>query len=530
MLQRWAGIRRRIAALFAVTVFALAFASCRGDPSGKIFRYDIQEKVENLDPQFAVGNGTRMILSNLYEGLVTQSPEGEILPGVASSYALSEDRLTYRFTLREDAAWSNGDSVTAADFVFAFQRMFRDRSPHAELFLAIKGARDVLAGSAPISSLEVREEGERNLVIRLAAPDPLFLEHLTDPAASPCNERAYQEARGRYGLEGKLICGNGPFVLNEWSENRLLLRRSESYRSELPTQAGGVNFYIGREGDAQFLDGKTDLAQLNWEQIEQLNGRARVIPIQKTVWCIVFNQNHPLWGNPLLRQGLAYTVDPELMAKGLPGSFQPATQLAPGAMRVVGKPFRELAGTRAPIEYSAAEGKRLFELGLSMLAMEQLPSTATICVPERGRLALNVGQLQQGWQRDLEAYMNFEVTSVSEIQNKLRSGDYQMLILPMTPANSNIRTLLGAFTSDSGQNYFGYRNALYDELLETAANQVNPQQAAERYAQAETILLSDAVVIPLFYETTYLAESEGVRDLGVSVFGDRIYFKYALKD
>lgn len=521
---------RAAALLLCAAFMLLPLGGCSGDPTGKIFRYDINGDVTNLDPQFSTDHGARIVLDNLFEGLVAQSPDGDIIPAVAKSWQVSADNLTYTFHLREDARWSNGDIVTAVDFVFTFQRLFRDDSPHAGKFLAVANAKAVQEGTAGISTLGVHADGAHQLVISLEYADPLFLTMLADPAAAPCNERVFSTSRGRYGLEEGLVCSNGPFALYSWSATMLQLRQSEYYQSERSVLAGGVNFYTGRDAAAQFLDGKTDVALLSREQQESLPNNAETRPIERTVWCIVFNQDHATWGNALLRQGLALAINHELMGENVPASFKPATLFVPEAMRVMGKPYRPSAFVETPMEFDTQRAMRLFDLGLEAKGLRELPPNTTILIPEDAKTQLNMGELQQGWQKVLSAYVNFETYTAAEVQRRLYSGEYQMLVMPMSPANADVETLLGAFRSDSNQNYFGYRSAVYDSLLDSAAAQNTPTDAIDKYAQAEKQLLIDATVIPLYSETSYLALANGVRDLEVSPFGDHVYFKYALKD
>lgn len=521
-------IRRALALLLCA---ALLFAvGCGSDPAGKTFRCDIPERVANLDPQFATASSARLILYNLFEGLLHRSPEGELLPGVARSYTVSQDGLRYTFELREDAVWSNGEPVTAADFVFTFRRLLRDGSPYAQMYAAIQGAQAVLDGTGDVSGLGVTAETAHRLVIALERPDSLLLERLCDPAAFPCNEQAYTASRGRYGLDMNSIATNGPFELNRWDDVRISVQKSESYRSEQETVAGMVHFFIGRDAAEQFLDGKTDLALLTGAQRDELReGEAEILPITRTVWCIVFNQDSRLFGNALLRQGLAYSLDRENLAVGLSPGYAPTSLLVPDAMRVAGKPYREFGQHVASLEYDPQEGKRLFRLGLDALGYTELPGGVIILVPENAKADLAADVIQQGWQKYLSAYVNFEVAGATQIQNRLRNGDYQMLLMPFTPADSDILTLLGAFRSDSAQNYFGYAHDLYDSLLEQAGAQPTPERAAAKYAQAESALLSDAVVLPVAFEPSFLALASGVECLEISPFGDYIYFKYAQK-
>lgn len=519
--------RRLLACLL---LLLLVLAGCKGDSGGNVFRYDVAEAVDNLDPQFAQSTTVRMILRNLFEGLLVSSADGDLLPGVAEGYSVSSDGLTYTFHLREDAAWSNGDPVTADDFVFTFHRMIRDGSPYAQSFSAVLGAQAVMDGISDASSLGIRADGNHTLVIELAVPDPLLLERLADPAAAPCNQRAYTESRGRYGLDADHVCCNGPFQISRWDDSRLSLERNENYHSDRETVAESVHFYFGRDVAKQFAQGKSDLALLTYEQAQKVDDDTYLQPVTRTLWCIVFNQNDPAFGNALIRQGLAYTVDRETLSAGASPSFQTTEQLVPGGMRVMGKPYRDYAAVATPLSYHSQEGKRLYQMGLDALGFDRLPADTAILVPEEAKTALNVNAIQQGWQKEIAAFFNFEVVSATEIQQRLRDGEYQMMIMPLTPGDSDIETLLGAFTSQSTQNYFGYRSVLYDDLLDAAAALSTPGLAAEKYAQAEVRLLADAVVIPLYFEPSYIAVAKEVSGIDISPFGDSIYFKYARKE
>lgn len=510
---------------------ALFMCACKSDPSGKIFRYDIAGPVTNLDPQFTTDQTARMILGNLMEGLLLQLPDGEILLGAAESYTLSPDKLLYRFTLREDMRWSDGTQITAADFEFAFFRIFSARSPHAKKYLSIKNAADVLDRTLSPNLLGVRAVDARTLEIALEQPDPFFLEMLCDIAATPCNADLFTAARGRYGLEKKFVPSNGPFKLDGWDNTkRIQIRSNEHYASDSPTIAGGVNFHIGRDSAEQFLDGNTDIALLPYTQAEKLKkAHIPITPVQKTVWCIVFNQNHPVWGNPLLRQGLALTVDREALGQGLIEGFSVTSALVPDALRLNGRAYRQQAFADPPLPYNPQEGERLFEMGLSGFADQRLPLT-TVVIPELVASALNLNALQQGWQSRLSAYLNFTIESPAQIQNRFASGDYQMLIMPFTPESPEVSALLEVFTSDATQNRFGYHNPVYDELIQQARDAQTVQDTMEKYLLAEKMILSDAVVIPLYFETTYLAFSKDVQDIQVSPFGERIIFKYASRN
>ena len=524
--------------LLLVLALALLFGGCSTDTTEKTFKYDIPGPVDNLDPQFATDATARMIISNIYEGLLVPTPEGKLRPGVAKSYSLSPDGLIYTFILRENTSWwdtgkdSHGKAVTAQDFAFALQRILAPgaASPFADDFLSIKNAREVLAGNLTPDSLGIEAPDPRTLRITLEEPDPLFLENLASTAAMPCDRSFFEEARGKYGLGRAFIRSNGPFYLQRWdNEKYILLAKNKHYTGEQPVIAGGVNLYIGRGDPAErFLSGTTDLARLSGAQSLGLDDNETVATVEKTVWCVVFNQSDAVWGNPLLRQGLVAAVDRTQLSGHLAAGLTSTGTLVPPAMRILDRPYRELAGSTPPLAFDPARGKELFDKGLLSLGLASLP-VATLYVPETDDHALYAGLVQQNWQQYLSAFINIERTTAHNIEQRLVSGDYQMLLMPFSPAGPRVDSLLGVFSSHSSQNYFGYHSSVYDMMLQSAAHTGSAEEAAAGYARAEALLLGDAVILPLYGEATCYAMGDTVSGIEIFPFGGQVYFKYAQK-
>jgi oligopeptide transport system substrate-binding protein len=151
-------------------------------------------------------------------------------------------------------------------------------------------------------------------------------------------------------------------------------------------------------------------------------------------------------------------------------------------------------------------------------------------MPDIAFTSLNLTAIQQGWQEDLGAFLHLSVQSPSQIQESFQAGEYQILLMPFTPASDDVAALFGAFASDSRPNYFGYQNVVFDDLLRSAEVQPTARLAVEKYAQAESLLLSDGVVVPLFFETSYLALGNETSDLVYSPLGDQVFFKYARRE
>jgi len=534
ILPRKGIMRSVLMVFFCVLPGLFPLSGCTHNNEGQIFRADLSGEVETVDPQFATGADAQMVIYNIFEGLLVQDNNGEILPGAAASYALSADGLTYTFQLRQGLFWGGDEEIplTAHDFVFAFRRLFMPSapSPYASDYSMIKNARVVLQGQQPVSSLGVMAADDNTVVFRLEYQSDFFLELLTASAAMPCNEAFFDETRGRYGLDRGYVLSNGPFGITLWDNSMFQLRKNERYVSDLPVTAQGVNLYMGRTNlMEEFDNGRADLVEVSHEQLEEMEKkRASITPCDKTVWCIVFNLDSEIWGEALLRQGLAYTLPRDLISEELPDHLTPTAVFVPPTLQLVERSYRDLAGSRSPLGVDPVEGRRLYDLGVRYLELNSQPAAALI-VPDSGSHYWNMSLAQQNWQRYLNAYFSLEEVTTEELEERFQSRDFEMMLMSFTPSTPGVDSLLGKFSSHSGQNYCGYHNPRFDAALSGAQSDTTVVGAAQDYWQAEAMLLGDAVVIPVYYETSYYALSKGVSGIQISPFAGRIYFKYASK-
>jgi oligopeptide transport system substrate-binding protein len=171
---------------------------------------------ETLDPHKSAATYETHILRNLFEGLVVLDPKGNVAPGVAESWLVSEDGLSYRFKLRTSARWSNGEPVTASDFVFSFRRVEdpKSNSKYADELYPIKNAEEVNTGKLDVTALGVAAPDERTVVITLRAPTPYFLQSLTAEQAMPVHAKTVRLGED-WGKPRRMV-SNGPYMVDDW--------------------------------------------------------------------------------------------------------------------------------------------------------------------------------------------------------------------------------------------------------------------------------------------------------------------------
>ncbi|MCD4542072.1 peptide ABC transporter substrate-binding protein, partial [Klebsiella pneumoniae subsp. pneumoniae] len=181
------------------------------------------------------------------EGLYSLGKDDKLVPGVAKEFQKSEDGKKYTFKLREDAKWSNGDPVTAKDFVYAWQRLLDKNTAAEYAFIAyyIKNAEAINKGEKPVTELGAKAVDDYTLEVELEKPVPYFLNLLAFPSYYPLNEKFVKEKGDKYGLEADTTVYNGPFVMSDWkNEQSLQFKKNHSYWDNKTVKIEEINFNI----------------------------------------------------------------------------------------------------------------------------------------------------------------------------------------------------------------------------------------------------------------------------------------------
>jgi len=275
-----------------------------------------------LDPHRYNLNLEEKILADLFEGLTAHDAAGRIVPGAAESWTTSEDGLTWTFRLRENARWSDGEPVTAADFVFSFRRLL-DPATAASLayFLyAIDGAAAVNAGSMPVEHLAVRARDTHTLEVRLAEPFPFLAERLIYPTGYPVPRHVVEKLGDDWVKPGNMVT-NGAFVLTEWQPQGFVrARKSAHFRDADAVQLDSITYYPTADRNAaynRYRSGELDLigdfppGEIAWLERE-MPEHVHVSPLLSIMY-LVFNVTRPPLDDARVRRALSLAIDREII-------------------------------------------------------------------------------------------------------------------------------------------------------------------------------------------------------------------------
>jgi oligopeptide transport system substrate-binding protein len=463
----------------------------------------------DLDPHLATGIAEGNVITALFEGLVVEDPRDlHPIPGVAERWEISPDGLNYTFFLRADARWSNGQPVTAPDFVGSWQRLLTPslQADNASLLDVLQGAAAFRRGlTKDFSSVGAVAVDARTLRVTLEHPTADFLTRLTQWAWSPlylpgvAASGALYERGNPWTRPGRLV-GNGAFVLQSWEPDKLLvLAKSPTYWDAARVRLQAVQLYpidsldteerAFRAGQLHVTDalpvGKIDAYRRDAPQF------LRIDPYLGTYY-YAFNLRRPYLSDARVRRALALAVDRgAIVQKILHGGEAPAMAFTPPG--VAGY----VPAARLQTDFPAAR-RLLAEAGYpggqGLPPFELLYNNS-----ENHRLIAEA--IQEMWRRELGVEVRLVNQELKVVLADRRAGDFQILRGDWIADYPEPSSFLDIWRSDSGNNYGGWSDPDYDALLFRAER---TSAAAARFAlwqKAEALLLQGAPLIPIYHYT-----------------------------
>ncbi len=488
----------------------VAVGGASGDElaQNQVLRWGNGAEPGSLDPHRTQGVPGSNIGRDLFEGLLSEAADGTVIGGAAESWELSDDGKTYRFSLRPEARWSNGDPVTADDFVYSMRRSLDPATLSNYTFILnpILNAEEVAAGQLPTSEVGVRALDTHTLEIQLENTTPYFLGLLTHSASYPVHPPSVETHGNQYARPGNLV-SNGAYRLEEWVvQSHVKLVRNENYRDNGNTTIDEVWYYPTEDQTAElsrFRAGELDLSnaipkrQVDWI-LENLPDELVISPYLG-VYYFGFNTTRPPFeNNPELRRALSLAVDRDIITGQVTNAGEvPAYGWVPPVQNYTGQQMPEAAWTQ---EERVAEARRLYALAgysdenplrtriLYNTQEDHKRIAVAIASMWKQTLGVEVEILNQEWKVFLDTRQQKIET---EVYRSGWIGDY-----------NDAYTFAELFASGGGLNHTGYSSPDYDRLLGEASAEGDLKRRAELLQQAERVLLEDLPIMPLYFYVT----------------------------
>ncbi|MEZ8037130.1 ABC transporter substrate-binding protein [Vibrio crassostreae] len=472
-------------------------------------------EVATLDPHKSQGVPESHVIRDLLEGLVNQDGDGNTIPGVAESWETTDNK-TFTFHLRKDAKWSNGDPVTANDFVYSFQRAVDPltASPYAWYmeYTKMANAKDIVAGKKDKSELGVKALDDYTLEVTLDTAVPYFVMMMGHTTVKPVH-KATVEKFGDQWTKPENFVGNGAFVPNQWVVNeRLELVRNENYWDNEHTVLNKVTFLPIENQVAEmnrFLSGELDFTyevpnehfrRLQKEYPEDVNIKGNLC-----TYYYQFNAQKAPFDDVRVRKAMSYAMDRDIVTKAILGQGQkPAYFLTP-EITAGFDPVTPEYGQLSQKE-RIAEAKRLLEEAgytkSNPLEFNLLYNTSenhkklavAIASMWKKELGINAKLENQEW----KSYLDSKDTGNFDVARAGWCGDYNEA--------SSFLTLMVSQNTTAGQHY---KSADYDKIIDKALSSTSEEERTKLYIEAEKLLAKDMPIAPVYqYVTTRLVSPQ----------------------
>lgn len=487
---------RHIFALFVLFVAIGSGCSRTKTPpaaGSQILRLSQRNEPSNLDPAVATLADEFAILRAVSEGLLIPGADGKPQPGAALRYDVSPDGLTYTFHLRPDARWSDGQPVTASQFVASYRRLLTPATaaPKASVFYPVKNAKAFVSGAVTdFAAVGIRATDAHTLAITLEKPTPRFPHYVVSGPWLPVPVHVV-EKHGRGWNKPENFVGNGPFTIAEWRQDqRIVVKRNPQWHGAAGVRLAEIHFVRIDSADGEdraYRAGQVDATMA--VPVSKVDGYAKERPAELQRALMIetryfsFNTRRKPLDDERVRRALALALDRQkITERVLRGGQEPASRFVPVALR------ESPANKALPGEHrhDPEEARRL--LAAAGINPKEFPKLEVTAWSSSQTPVLEAAQ--QMWRQELGIDLPIAIREARVHWDALNTGNYDIAFVSAIPDAADIAQMLGDFVTGAHDNWPHWGDRAYDEAFATS-----------RFAEAEQRLLEAAPLTPVYFNT-----------------------------
>ncbi|MFS1001071.1 peptide ABC transporter substrate-binding protein [Enterococcus casseliflavus] len=510
----------------------------------QIFNVVVQQEMPSADLSLATDTISFSALNNVYEGLYRLDADSKPEPAGAAELAeVSEDGLTYKLKLREDAKWSNGEPVTAADYVFGWQRTVSAEtgSEYAYLFAPVTNAEAITAGEKDASELGIKAVSDYELEITLTTPTPYFQYLLAFPSFFPQSQAVVEDNGDQYASTSDNAVYNGPFVLagfdgpgtdTEWS-----YEKNDQYWDKETVKLDTINVSVVKESSTSlnlFQDGQADDVILTGELAQQMaNDEAFVSePLARTSY-IELNQREEdsPFRNEDLRKAISYAIDRDALVTSILGDGSLAsTGLIPKGMTFNPTDNTDFVDeAESVIEYDQEKAKEYWEKAKEALGIDSL--SFEILASDTDSTKKAIEYIQSAIQDTLDGVkVSLSPVPFSVRLDRSNSGDFDVVMGGWGADYADASSFTDLFVTDNSYNRGRWTSEEYDAAVKSSAttNAGNPDARWQDLLDAEKIIMDQQGVIPVYQNVEAHLRAPKVKGVVSHGAGAQYDYKWAV--
>ncbi len=506
-------------ALLTVSALALGLVGFGTAASAEALPTDLnimlETPVESLDPQIATDGTSFEVIADFTDGLMQMDADGQAVEALAETYDISEDGLTYTFHLR-DASWSNGDPVTAADFVFAWQRAVDpDVASEYSYMLSdigqVVNAAEIIAGEKDKSELGVTAVDDKTLEVKLNVPVSYFLSLMYFPTFYPVNQAFYESVGDTFGTSPDTILSNGAFIMDSYepATTAFHLTKNDSYWDADRVQLSGLNYQVIQDSQQALMSyqaGTLDTTLVNGEQVDQVKEDPEFQTIGAGyLWYVSPNMaGVPELANVNIRLAMSQAINRVSITEDVLKDGSIPTYTAVPLQFSAGPDGSDFSADQEKYTDVCADNAEnaatLWAAGLEELGISELSLDMVVDADDAPQKVAQV--LKEQWETTLPGLtVNIVVEPKKQRVEDMQNGDFQLGLTRWGPDYADPMTYLGMWITDNNNNYGLWSNADYDAIIAECTTGdlcTDPEGRWARMYDAEKIVMDEAVIYPLY--------------------------------
>ena len=494
--------------------------------------------VMSLDTDLATDGDSFEVIADCIDGLMQMDADGAAVPAIAEGYEVSEDGCTYTFKLR-DAKWSNGDPVTAGDFVFAWRRICQNAGEYAYMFDSsvgcVKNADSIIYDGADPATLGVSAPDDKTLVVELEVPVSFFPSLMYFPTFYPINEDFYMGLEdGTYGTSPDTFLSNGAFLLDQYSPGAasFSVKKNEGYWDAARVKLPGISYQVVGSSDNALIAFKNktlNVVMISGNQVAAAENDAGLSQNLKVtgagyMWYLSFSQTERnaqggMLANANLRLAISNVIDRESLVDNyvMDGSLATYTAVPPqfAASATTGEDFsgdQTRFADYVGLNVAAAHG--YLAAAKEELGVDSFTFTMIYGNNEGDEVAKVAQAIKAQVEENLEGVtINLQPMTKAERLDKMQNDNYDIALTRWGPDYADPMTYLGMWITDNSNNYGFWSNADYDQLIADCTTGAYISDYDARWAalyEAEELVMAEAVIAPLYTKANANLISDGV--------------------
>ncbi len=532
---------KKITAAGLLTASALVLAACGQQKSSQsqtkqVLNWTESAQISTQDPSLTTDSTSFQALLNTQEGLYRLDKKQKPQLALAKSAKVTDGGKTYTFVLR-DAKWSNGQAITANDFVYSYRRTLnpKTKSSMAFYFYQIVNAEAINAGKKSVNSLGVKALSKNKLQIKLVRPVSYFKLLLAFPLFFPEHQQFIEKVGSKYGTAAKYTISSGPFKLTKWtgSNKQFTLVKNQNYWDKKNVKLDKVNETISETSSTAYnlyQAGKLDETYLTGEQVKANKGKSTFYdrPASAIQRLELNRKKVKAFNNFNIRRALSSAIDRESLAKVLSDGSVAAKGFVPSGMGnnpTTGEAFYKEAYVKEAVSYNLKEAKKYLAKGYKELGIKSLNLNLTVSDTDSAK---QVGEFLQSKLGELPG-VKITVTTLpyTTLISRQSAGNYQLTIKNWQAILGDPINFLDVFEKDSSYNTSGFASSKYDQLLNETENVYGnkPVQRWKRLVAAEKLLMNEQGTIPLIQTANPQLVQSYVKNVSYNPLGIPYDFK-----